>query len=435
MSIERVNYFERQFLRVEDFQDEQSYQVSMRRRHNISHHTWGIVEGLEPQLAEGSLVVSPGLAIDGFGRELILETIQPLRGDAFVDLDTNELQVWMDYATTAAGAPPKGYAACGTNGSGQFYRVVERPRLRLSKPDRTSTPRLPGSVIPADRTFDATRAAPEDRNWPVFLGTVTANPKTPDTPFTIDLSGRPYAGLIGEGVTAPSGRARVQIGAESVQDQNRFAVFIPAADATPRLAIQQDGKLSARGETTVEGNLTVTGGALEIGVGPAASPQPWRVYRVEAQDAEGTSHNELRIEMEGGDNGLNQIVFGAWSAKENKFKPCLTIAEDGTVTVSGNLVIKGKLDVNPENIVAGQLTTDAKAFLASGVLAGIGAGRVQQPPGDLREPTPSVGVEARLRELAKEIAHPDPERLRKFSALKKREFKDVPAKHKRSLED
>src|SRR5262249_29378227 len=190
--------------------------------------------------------------------------------------------------------------------------------------------------------------------------------------------------------------------------------------------------------TTVEGNLTVTGGALEIGAGPATSPQPWRVYRVQEQDAEGKFHNDLRIEMSG-DPGVNQIVFGAWSAKESKFKPCLTIAQDGTVTVSGNLVIKGKLDVNPENIVAGQLTTDAGAFLASGVLAGIGAGRVQQPP--VATPSvqpaaaPSAGVESRLRELAGEIAHPDPDRLKKFSALIKDEFKDVAARLKKALED
>src|SRR5580658_4109921 len=139
MTIERLNYFDRQYLRVEDFADEQSYQIAMRRRHNISHHTWGIVEGLEPQFAEGSLFVTQGLAIDGFGRELVLEKLQTLPVQAFGDFFTDELEIWMNYATTTTTPPPKGYADSETNGHGQFYRVLERPWVLLTKPAPNST--------------------------------------------------------------------------------------------------------------------------------------------------------------------------------------------------------------------------------------------------------------------------------------------------------
>ena len=45
--IERSNYYEFQFLGAEDFKAQQNYHRDMRRRHNVGHHTWGIVTGLK----------------------------------------------------------------------------------------------------------------------------------------------------------------------------------------------------------------------------------------------------------------------------------------------------------------------------------------------------------------------------------------------------
>ena len=44
--IERLNYYEGEFLGATDFQAEQEYHRDMRRRHNVGQHTWGIVSGL-----------------------------------------------------------------------------------------------------------------------------------------------------------------------------------------------------------------------------------------------------------------------------------------------------------------------------------------------------------------------------------------------------
>jgi hypothetical protein len=346
----------------------------------------------------------------------------------------------MEYSTTDTMPPPKGFASCDVGGERQFYRVSEQARIRLSKSTPASKPPLPESVTPSDREFDATRPAPEDRRWPIFLGTVVSDPKNVDHPYLIDLSQRPYAGLIAEGITAPSGRTRVQIGSDGRGDVNRFAVFVPASDESPRLAIEKDGRLKTRGETTFQGNLTI-GGALEIGVGPATSPQPWRLYRTQETDVNGTTHNELRIEMEGESGGNNQIVFGAWSQKDSKFKECLTIADDGTVTVGGNLVINGKLDVNPESLVPGQTSAEAKAFIASGAMASYSAGHMQlSRAAQIHPRTPAGGAAApsaedRLRELATMIAHPDQEHLKSFATMLKTEFKGVTAKLKQVLED
>jgi hypothetical protein len=93
----RVHYFPQQFLRTEDFTEEQAYHLRMRRRHNIAHHTWGIVHGLELRAEEDGLFVLPGLAVDGYGRELILAERRRLLEEEFTQRNTDELWVWLQY--------------------------------------------------------------------------------------------------------------------------------------------------------------------------------------------------------------------------------------------------------------------------------------------------------------------------------------------------
>jgi hypothetical protein len=72
--IKRLNYYNSQFLKETDFNDEQLYHNQMRRFHNRALHTWGIVQGLEiARVADTAKVtVSPGIAIDRLGQEIVL---------------------------------------------------------------------------------------------------------------------------------------------------------------------------------------------------------------------------------------------------------------------------------------------------------------------------------------------------------------------------
>lgn len=72
--IKRLNYYNSQFLKENDFNDEQLYYNQMRRFHNRALHTWGIVQGLEvTRVADTARVtVSPGIAIDRLGQEIVL---------------------------------------------------------------------------------------------------------------------------------------------------------------------------------------------------------------------------------------------------------------------------------------------------------------------------------------------------------------------------
>jgi len=74
MTIKRLNYFNGQFLRENDFNLEQDYHLSLRRLHNRKAHTPGIISGLEVVAGNSQVTVKAGMAIDKDGREIIVET-------------------------------------------------------------------------------------------------------------------------------------------------------------------------------------------------------------------------------------------------------------------------------------------------------------------------------------------------------------------------
>ncbi|UCC63671.1 MAG: hypothetical protein JSV36_01010, partial [Anaerolineae bacterium] len=69
----RVRYFDGQFLKDQDFIDEQKYHIDRQRRHNRFLHVSGIIEGLTVNAADTHLVnVEPGTAVDRQGRQIVL---------------------------------------------------------------------------------------------------------------------------------------------------------------------------------------------------------------------------------------------------------------------------------------------------------------------------------------------------------------------------
>lgn len=76
--IVRPNYFEGRLLSAEDLRTEQAYHRRMRHLHNRAFHGSGIVSGLEVDGSGATVRVAPGLAVDGLGREILLEEEQSL---------------------------------------------------------------------------------------------------------------------------------------------------------------------------------------------------------------------------------------------------------------------------------------------------------------------------------------------------------------------
>jgi len=127
VSVKRANYFKHQFLREQDFKDEQVYHLEMRRRHNRLLHSWGIAEGLEvSKRGDRELVIAPGTAIDREGREIVLSAPFVLQVPAFdanshtyVTIEYRELFEQSDLETVG-----------GVEG---HLRVTELPEIKLRK--------------------------------------------------------------------------------------------------------------------------------------------------------------------------------------------------------------------------------------------------------------------------------------------------------------
>jgi hypothetical protein len=171
--IQRNRYFDGEFLRSFDLGDEQAYHVALRRRLNRSLHLYGIVEGLElevdPQGGINQVSITPGLAIDAFGREIFLfapyafgdddVTANRITGNAIVD-------VWICYRKTAATLPSSGYGQC--NDPNQYTRWQESYAVILVKQ---------GTVPFVDPGFvDPDTDDPELDKVGVLLGSVSVNP-------------------------------------------------------------------------------------------------------------------------------------------------------------------------------------------------------------------------------------------------------------------
>jgi len=392
IGVNRVHYFPRQVLRTQDFVDEQAYHLEARRRHNIGQHIWGIVSGFELRKdPDGVALVTPGFAIDGFGRELVLPAGRAITASAFDEKLAESLDIWAVYSRTAGDLGDPAYQPCVSKDQRTPYRwseiaSIESTRagddLRLDPELGIPECRQPPDVSTDDLNFDPTRVAPDDPSvrWPVFLGRITRTRSADKTDFVIDTSGRPYAGARAEAVVTPAGGASLQIG-DACDNAYRLAFFLRdetlnPPQLVPRLTLGRNGDWTVAGTTTVRGDLTVDGGAVQFGkaVGPMA-PIPWRIYRVQEDAAGGAavgagtakSVDELRIVMQGpGAAGTNQVAIGVFV--DGKFKPCLTVADDCTVTIYGDLIVHGKI---VSEISKAALSEQAKAIAASVFTGGL----------------------------------------------------------------
>ncbi len=71
-ALTRPHYFAGQLLSAEDLRAEQEYQRARAQLHNRLLHGWGVIAGLDARSRSGEIIVSPGLALDSYGNELIL---------------------------------------------------------------------------------------------------------------------------------------------------------------------------------------------------------------------------------------------------------------------------------------------------------------------------------------------------------------------------
>ena len=338
--VTRVNYFDRQFIRLTELRDEQAYHVHLRRRHNLSHHSWGIVLGLEIVMQDdGRAAVRPGLAVDGYGRELLLVTSRAIGRDVFDRYGTSRLDVWLEYQLDFSDdrlAPVE----CDGGDPSRRYRVEERGGLVFTRGGARPDPRHPPGV-PAEAFDEPFLATPDDprTRWPVYLGRVVMDLPASGTPtFDIDTADRVYVGLNAEVIDHPGNATRVELGRRPVAPDTRmlggqpieyeqgperdFAVFVPGDGQPlhPAIAVYRDGT-QIRGHTAVHGNLVLDGSSLVFPEGMQESEADTDGHPAIYRKKNGA--DELRIDIGSLNAGDRKLVLGV--TKDGVFKEALTI--------------------------------------------------------------------------------------------------------------
>ena len=202
--VDRVHFYERQYLRAFDLAAEQAYHLEMRRRLNLALHLWGIVAGFN--VAKGEVVpgapeqviISTGMAIDGFGREIVLPAAYALSDD---DLRRNRIVVagnyWLSvvYRPVLTTPPAAGYRLCDV--ADQYTRWHESLAFLITDVNPTPT------TLP-----DVTDPLPDDptrHEWPVVLGKLGVISSSGT--LTIDsatLDGRTYVGSRTQRLVSPA---------------------------------------------------------------------------------------------------------------------------------------------------------------------------------------------------------------------------------------
>src|SRR5262245_35836111 len=137
----RVQFREQQPLRAADLNAEQAFLIALRRIHNVGEHGWGIAHGLRLTLdASGGLRIGPGLAVDGYGRELIVAAPILLTKEQLDFAGAAAVDVWLVYlrvGTDASGRP------CELDRPHDRWREDVFVRLMAADPNQTVSPTVP----------------------------------------------------------------------------------------------------------------------------------------------------------------------------------------------------------------------------------------------------------------------------------------------------
>lgn len=343
--IERVNYYQLEYLGAEDFKAEQAYHRDMRRRHNVAHHLLGIVTGLEILEVKREsgpacdTYIQPGLAIDGFGREIVV--FAPYKLDAadfrsFTGDTAAPHEVWIGYREQLDTPPAAGYAQC--DGEDQNKRVREDFRIVIDPPSPKHPAVIVGgkaAVLRSDlAAANAPAVIPDDESvpyqdlpgdesvrWLVCLGKATWNPKTGQFEVTAPatrIAGRVYTGVIAESVLSPSAKLFL-----------RPRTFVAGnEDVDPFATIQ--GQLQVDGRIVAKKDVFLHGGRLSLQTAGGSDDNfPFWLQRKPPVGAVGY---ELHIDI-GPEKGPQRLAIGTDGDDPAKIKSVLTVRADNNVDI------------------------------------------------------------------------------------------------------
>jgi len=157
---ERPRFFEGQYLGADDLSAFLRYAREQDARHLLGAHTWGVVTGIELASATdpgGTLeyFLTPGLAIDGYGRLIVVAAPYKLTSDLFSTYPTGRVDVWIRLEEAPFSGMRAGFQVCDCTDA--FARVQESFVVEAG-PRNNVTVRESGVAV-GDETFTDAREA------------------------------------------------------------------------------------------------------------------------------------------------------------------------------------------------------------------------------------------------------------------------------------
>jgi hypothetical protein len=289
-AIERPQYTQGQTLGAADFRAEQLYHRNGRRRHLLGPHTWGIVLGLDlveqPNPVDSTVVdimLRPGLATDGYGRELMVDSALRLDPGAFSAFsDLAHRAVYLAYDEITSGHDANRYDDCLP---GRQTRVTEGYRIVVDPTppthDDVDIAGQPGVVVPpGGLSPPGAVAIPDDESipyqtlpdspstrWLVRLGDVkwdgTTGQFRPADPGAL-TNGRRYAGLVADHLLGAAGTLRI------APRDNPDDTTVPDPDAADFATVE--GRLRVEGRINAEKDVHMEASVVRFVDPPPAPP-------------------------------------------------------------------------------------------------------------------------------------------------------------------
>lgn len=296
----RLRYYNNQFLKEQDFIDDQAYQLSLARAHLRSLCVAGVCEGLTVRMdGAKKLQIAPGIAIDAEGRMIALDAEKP--GPDASTLGDGEYVLHISFHEDEdVMAPPVSGGAQGNT------RWTQRPALGATKRD---------PVIPVGATPLPAGALP--------LGTFTVAAAAVSA---VAPSGRRYSGVRFPGPSATTAATATNRG-----DGSADGVLL-AGDLTVRRDVA-GGKIGP--------TLALTNGAAYPGGAGSGAALDFSGY-----DPDGNAP-ALRLQAVGDNAGSSHLTIStkAPGAVTNNLVERLRLTSDGDVGI-GTTVPAAALHVN-----------------------------------------------------------------------------------------
>lgn len=352
--VERMRYYERQFLGATDFDAQQTYHRDSLRRHLIGSHTWGIVTGLELSTDSSpaggiDVTIEGGLAVDAFARTIVLLDRVPLSTAPFDLLPFQSTPQWivvaLRYTEQTTGKPSPGFEPCAAGGDEYRIRETYTVELGIEQNPVTveGTPVDPTTIVADGSVPYQDLPEYDSARWTIPLGRVqwqsSADPTVSGTFLDVDTSGRVYCGVVASAVLAPAGQVIVR---------DRSA---PAPALAHDVLLAVEGPLTATGLVTAASGLDVEG-AVQVQLDPASQVV---IGTVDTTNPSGPLDAQVTITDEGDITAAGKVAVGvatpgtsrlAVGAPGASADQQFTIADSGQTQVGGPLVVKGLLEIN-----------------------------------------------------------------------------------------